>query len=31
MIIEGDGQSDYRASSEDTSSRAHLEVITDCP
>lgn len=31
MIIEGDGQSDYRASSEDTSSRAHLEVVRDQP
>lgn len=31
MIIEGDGQADYRAAHEDTSSRAHLEVVRDEP
>ncbi|WP_244264926.1 SEL1-like repeat protein [Caulobacter segnis] len=31
MIIEGDGQGDYRAASEETPSRAHLEVVRDEP
>jgi localization factor PodJL len=31
MIIEGDGQGDYRAAHEDTPSRAHLEVVRDEP
>lgn len=31
MIIEGDGQADHRPASEETPSRAHLEVVRDQP
>jgi localization factor PodJL len=31
MIIEGDGQADYRPASEEAPSRAHLEVVRDQP